>query len=212
MSALDRLRGIPVLPILNRVDPCNPLKIAEALMEGGIGALEITLREQGAQSALSAIRKEFPDLLLGAGSLTEADQINWISDQGLDFGVSPGWQPDLWEKAQSAELCYFPGVLTPTELSTVLSSGCRTVKIFPIEPVGGLSYFRALTAPFQKFSAHYLPTGGIGESQVSAYLDEQQVISVGGSWITPKELIQKKDYPAMKRLAQRAKKLLHHGV
>ena len=111
-------------------------------MEGGIGALEITLREQGAQSALTAIRKEFPDLLLGAGSSTEADQINWISDQGLDFGVSPGWQPDLWEKAQSTDLCYFPGVLTPTELSTVLSSGCRTVKIFPIEPVGGLSYFR----------------------------------------------------------------------
>jgi 2-dehydro-3-deoxyphosphogluconate aldolase/(4S)-4-hydroxy-2-oxoglutarate aldolase len=115
-------------------------------------------------------------------------------------------------KAQSTELCYFPGVLTPTELSTVLSSGCRTVKIFPIEPIGGLSYFRALAAPFQKFSAHYLPTGGIGESKVSDYLTEEQVVSVGGSWITPKELTQKKDYPAMKRLAQGAKKLLHHGV
>ena len=76
MSALDRLKGIPVLPIPNRVDPCNPLKIAEALMEGSIGVLEITLCEQGAQCALTAIRKEFPDLLLGAGSLTDADQIN----------------------------------------------------------------------------------------------------------------------------------------
>lgn len=108
MSALDRLRGIPVLPILNRVDPCNPLKIAEALMEGGIGALEITLREQGAQSALTAIRKEFPDLLLGAGSLTETDQINWLLGQGLDFGVSPGWQPDLWEKSPIDRTLLFP--------------------------------------------------------------------------------------------------------
>ena len=85
-----------------------------------------------------------------------------MTDQGLDFEVSPGWQPDHWEKAQSAKLCYFPGALTPTELSTVLSSGYRTVKIFPIEPVGGLSYFCALTAAFQKFSAHYLHAEGIG--------------------------------------------------
>ena len=212
MSPLDRLKGIPVLPILNGIGPCDPLRIAEALMEGGLGALEITLREEGAQNALCAIRKKFPGLLLGAGSLFETEQVEWAADQGLDFGVSPGWQPELWEKAQENDFIYFPGVLTPTELSGVLGSGCRTVKIFPIEPVGGLAYFRSLTAPFQKFPVHYLPTGGVGEAQVSSYLAEKGVISVGGSWITPKDVIFNEDYPAMKRLAQRAMKLLHHDL
>ena len=201
MRIPDQLGLQPVLPILNQGNPEDALRIAEALLEGGLRAFEITLRNPGALDSLQAVRAEFPDLALGAGTILQREQLEWAKESGLDFGVSPGWSDELWESSRELEFPLFPGVLTPTELTHAISAGCRALKVFPIEPMGGIAYLKSLIAPFRSKDLKYLPTGGIGRDQVEPYLLEEAVLTVGGSWVTPKNLIEKKDFAGVTELA-----------
>jgi 2-dehydro-3-deoxyphosphogluconate aldolase/(4S)-4-hydroxy-2-oxoglutarate aldolase len=171
------------------------------LVNGGISAFEITLRSPEAMDALQTVRKEFPDLTLGAGTILDKEQLSQVKDGGIDFGVSPGWSDELWEHSQELELPFFPGILTPTELTHAHRSGCHVLKVFPIEPVGGISYLKSLIAPFRSLGIRYLPTGGIDRSKVVPYLLDDAVVTVGGSWLTPKDLIDKKDFGKITELA-----------
>ena len=201
MEILDRLGRQSVLPILNFADRDSALRIAEALVNGGIRAFEITLRNPEATDALQAVRKTFPHLALGAGTILEKEQLSQVKDCGIDFGVSPGWSDDLWERSQELELPFFPGILTPTELTRAVQSGCRALKVFPIEPAGGIAYLKSLIAPFRSLHLNYLPTGGIHREKVEGYLAEDSVLTVGGSWITPRDLIGKKEFGKITELA-----------
>ena len=201
MEILDRLGRQPVLPILNFADRDSALRIAEALVNGGISAFEITLRSPEAMDALQTVRKTFPDLALGAGTILEKEQLSQVKDCGIDFGVSPGWSDELWVHSQELELPVFPGILTPTELTRAVHSGCRTLKVFPIEPAGGIAYLKSLIAPFHSLDLNYLPTGGINREKVEDYLAEDSVLTVGGSWITPRDLIEKKEFGKITELA-----------
>ena len=201
MEILDRIGRQPVLPILNFADRDSALRIAEALVNGGINAFEITLRSPEAMDALQAVRKAFPDLALGAGTILEKEQLSQVKDCGIDFGVSPGWSDELWERSQELELPFFPGILTPTELTRAVHSGCRALKVFPIEPSGGIAYLKSLIAPFRSLHLNYLPTGGINRAKVEDYLAEESVLTVGGSWLTPRDLIDKKGFGKITELA-----------
>ena len=201
MEILDRLGRQPVLPILNFADRDSALRVTEALVNGGISAFEITLRSPEAMDALQAVRKEFPDLALGAGTILKKEQLSQVKDCGIDFGVSPGWSDELWAHSQELELPFFPGILTPTELTRAYHSGCRALKVFPIEPAGGIAYLKSLIAPFRSLNLNYLPTGGIHREKVEDYLAEDPVLTVGGSWITPRDLIGKKEFGKITELA-----------
>lgn len=201
MGILDQLGGQPVLPILNLPDGDSALRVAEALVAGGIKVFEITLRNPEALQALQAVREEFPDLTLGAGTLIEKEQIARVKDMGIDFGVSPGWSEELWAFSLEVNLPLFPGILTPTELLSAHQAGCRALKVFPIEPVGGISYLQSLIAPFRPLGIRYLPTGGIGRDKVASYLHDEAVLTVGGSWLTPVNSIENKDFAKITGLA-----------
>lgn len=201
MTIPNQLGQFPVLPILNEADQKTALRVAEALTKGGIGAFEITLRNPDALGSLQAVRKEFPSLTLGAGTILEKEQISQVRDLGIDFGVCPGWDNELWVHSQELNFPLIPGILTPTELALACQFGCRTLKVFPIEPSGGIAYLKALIAPFRSLGVKYLPTGGIGRGQVAAYLEEDAVMAVGGSWLTPRNLIEKKDFQEITELA-----------
>ena len=201
MEILDRLGSQPVLPILNFADRDSALRVTEALVKGGIRAFEITLRSPEAMDALQTVRKEFPDLALGAGTILEKEQLSQVNDCGIDFVVSPGWSNELWAHSQELELLFFPGILTPSELTHACQSGCRALKVFPIEPAGGISYLKSLIAPFRSLNLNYLPTGGISREQVEDYLAEDSVLTVGGSWLTPRDLIAKKEFDKITELA-----------
>ena len=200
MDVLDQLGGQPVLPILNLPDGNSALRIAEALVGGGIKAFEITLRNPEALQALQAVRDEFPDLTLGAGTLVDKKQIGRVKDIGIDFGVSPGWSEELWTCPRKST-SPFSGDLTPTELLSAHQAGCRALKVFPIEPVGGISYLQSLIAPFRPLGIRYLPTGGIGRDKVASYLHDEAVLTVGGSWLTPVNSIENKDFAKITGLA-----------
>ena len=201
MEILDQLGRQPVLPILNLADRDSALRITEALVKGGINAFEITLRSPEAMDALQTVRKEFPDLTLGAGTILDKEQLSQVKDGGIDFGVSPGWSDGLWEHSQELELLFFPGIVTPTELTHAHRSGCHVLKVFPIEPAGGIAYLKSLIAPFRALGIRYLPTGGIDRSKVAPYLLDDAVVTVGGSWLTPKDLIDKKEFGKITELA-----------
>ena len=192
----------PVMPIINQVSPDESLMIAEALLVGGVRIMEITLRSDEAQESLIAVRKEFPEIVLGAGSVVNPEQLEWIRGEGLDFAVAPGWSDECWQKANILNLPFIPGILTPTELIKAIDEGCLNPKIFPVEPVGGMSYLKSLLAPFRAVGLQCLPTGRILEEQVSEYLNDPQVAMVGGSWLTPPELIKAKDISTITKLAK----------
>jgi 2-dehydro-3-deoxyphosphogluconate aldolase / (4S)-4-hydroxy-2-oxoglutarate aldolase len=201
VKILDQLQKHPVLPILNLANRDSALRVTEALVKGGIKVFEITLRSPEALQALQSVREEFPDLTLGAGTIINKEQVTQAKDLGIDFGVSPGWSEELWAHSQKLDLPFFPGILTPTELSTAYRAGCRALKVFPIEPAGGISYLRSLIAPFRPMGIRYLPTGGIGRDKVSSYLLDEAVLTVGGSWLTPKDSIENKDFEKITGLA-----------
>lgn len=196
------LRKYPVLPIINQATPDQALSIAEALLEGGIDVMEVTLRTTQAKEALQVVRKKFPEITLGVGSILSTEQVNWAAAEGMNFGVSPVWNEDLWALSLDLEISFFPGVLTPSELSRAIDAGCLHPKIFPIEPTGGVAYLKALLAPFGNTNLYCLPTGGIGKEKVLEYLTIPQVSTVGGSWITPQSLISSKDTKGMTELAK----------
>lgn len=196
------LRKYPVLPIINQATPDQALSIAEALLEGGIDVMEVTLRTAQAKEALQVVRKKFPEITLGVGSILSTEQVNWAAAEGMNFGVSPVWNEDLWELSLDLEISFFPGVLTPSELSRAIDAGCLHPKIFPIEPTGGVAYLKSLLAPFGNTNLYCLPTGGIGKEKVLEYLKIPQVSTVGGSWITPQSLISSKDTKGMTELAK----------
>ena len=196
------LQKYPVLPIINQATPDQALSIAEALLEGGIDVMEVTLRTTQAKEALQVVRKKFPEITLGVGSILSTEQMNWAAAEGMNFGVSPVWNEDLWELSLDLEISFFPGVLTPSELSRAIDAGCLHPKIFPIEPTGGVAYLKSLLAPFGNTNLHCLPTGGIGKEKVLEYLAIPQVSTVGGSWITPQSLISSKDTKGMTELAK----------
>ena len=196
------LQKYPVLPIINQATPDEALSIAEALLEGGIDVMEVTLRTAQAKEALQVVRKKFPEITLGVGSILSTEQVNWAAAEGMNFGVSPVWNEDLWALSLDLEISFFPGVLTPSELSRAIDAGCLHPKIFPIEPTGGVAYLKALLAPFGNTNLYCLPTGGIGKEKVLEYLKIPQVSTVGGSWITPQSLISSKDTKGMTELAK----------
>ena len=196
------LQKYPVLPIINQATPDEALSIAEALLEGGIDVMEVTLRTSQAKEALQVVRKKFPEITLGVGSILSTEQVDWAAAEGMNFGVSPVWNEDLWALSLDLEISFFPGVLTPSELSRAIDAGCLHPKIFPIEPTGGVAYLKALLAPFGNTNLYCLPTGGIGKEKVLEYLKIPQVSTVGGSWITPQSLISSKDTKGMTELAK----------
>jgi len=196
------LQKYPVLPIINQASPDEALNIAEALLDGGIEVMEITLRTSHAKKALQVVRKKFPEITLGVGSILSSEQMKWTASEGMNFGVSPVWNEDLWALSLDLGISFFPGVLTPSELSRAINAGCLHPKIFPIEPTGGVPYLKSLLAPFGNTDLYCLPTGGIGKEKVLEYLAIPQVSTVGGSWITPQSLISSKDRKGMTELAK----------
>ena len=196
------LRASPVMPViaLDRLEQALPL--AEALLEGGISTLEITLRTPVALEAIRRIRQAFPQAHVGAGTVTTPEALRQVTEAGASFAVSPGLTRPLMEAAAAGTLPLLPGVLTPTEVMTAVDAGFRFLKLFPAEQAGGLAMLKALAGPFN--GLRFCPTGGIGPESAPAYLSQPNVICVGGSWLTPKALLDAGDWKAIMRLARQA--------
>jgi 2-dehydro-3-deoxyphosphogluconate aldolase/(4S)-4-hydroxy-2-oxoglutarate aldolase len=184
---LERFAAMRVLPVIVIDDPDDALPLARALIDGGLPCAEVTLRTPRAVEALRRIAGELPDMLVGAGTVLTPAQAAEARGAGARFVVAPGFNARMVEFCQSVDLPVFPGVCTPTEIEMALGAGLSLLKFFPAEPIGGLPFLKAVAAPYTTVS--FMPTGGIGPSNLASYLAFPRVVACGGSWMAPNDWI-----------------------
>lgn len=173
-------RVVPVVA-LSHADQAVPL--ARALLAGGIDVIEITLRHPCALEAISQVSREVPEMVLGAGTLLQAVDVERVMKAGARFGLSPGHTPSLLDEVLRLGLPFVPGVMTPSEVLHCRDRGFRLMKLFPAQQAGGLGMLKALASPIP--DVRFCPTGGVNEAELEAWLRQPNVAMVGGSWLTP---------------------------
>jgi 2-dehydro-3-deoxyphosphogluconate aldolase / (4S)-4-hydroxy-2-oxoglutarate aldolase len=201
-SISDRLRQVGVVPVVELPEADLAVPLAEALVAGGLSCVEITFRTPAAQAGLEAIRNAYPDMLLGAGTVLDEEQLSVAESAGADFVVSPGTNPELVRACLARSFAILPGVCTPSEIEVARGLGLRTLKFFPAEPIGGVSFLRALCGPYRDVS--FVPTGGITAGVLADYLAVPQVLACGGSWMVKPELLSAGDFDRVQSLAEQA--------
>ena len=203
MSAvIDQLSLYGIVPVIVIDDPRDAVPLAQALVDGGLPCAEVTFRTGAAREAIAAIAKSFPDVLIGAGTVLTVDQVNAAADHGARFIVSPGLNPKVVELCLAKGIPVIPGVSTPSDVEAALALGLSVVKFFPAEASGGVSYLKAMSAPYK--GMRFIPTGGIDESNLLAYLRVPSVVACGGSWMVKNDLIAGKRFDEVTRLTRRA--------
>ncbi|WP_181259920.1 bifunctional 4-hydroxy-2-oxoglutarate aldolase/2-dehydro-3-deoxy-phosphogluconate aldolase [Pseudoduganella sp. UC29_71] len=204
MTLLDIMRTSAVIPVIAIDDPEHAVPLAKALVAGGIRVLEVTLRTKhglGAIKAMSAVE----GAIVGVGTLTQPEEFAAARDAGAVFGVSPGLTPALIAAAKSSGLPLLPGVMTPSEVMAAREQGFQQLKLFPAVPAGGVGMLNALAGPLGDIT--FCPTGGISIDTAPQFLKLKNVACVGGSWLTPKDLMQAGDWAGITALAKAASAL-----
>jgi 2-dehydro-3-deoxyphosphogluconate aldolase / (4S)-4-hydroxy-2-oxoglutarate aldolase len=191
---LNELLKRPVIPVIVIEDANDAEPLAEALLEGGMDVIEITCRTAAAPEALSRIKRAFPDMLLGAGTVVKPEHAKMCIDVGVDFGLAPGLNPETVAFFQSSNTLFIPGVMTPSEIEQGLSLGCQLLKFFPAGAAGGVSMLKNLAAPYASFDVKFCPTGGLNIENMNDYLSLPVVSAIGGSWIATKQQIADKQW------------------
>lgn len=194
-----------VIPVMAIDDLASCVDLAHALVAGGIPTLEITLRTDAGLEAIRRIAKEVPNAIVGAGTVTNPEQLKAVEDAGAVFAISPGLHETLAKASHQSGIPLIPGVATPGEVQLALEHGIDTLKLFPAEVVGGQAMLKALHGPYPDI--RFCPTGGISLQTAPEYLALPNVLCVGGSWLTPKEAVAARDWDTITRLAKEASAL-----
>ncbi|AMP00824.1 2-dehydro-3-deoxyphosphogluconate aldolase/4-hydroxy-2-oxoglutarate aldolase family protein [Collimonas arenae] len=202
---LDIMRASAVIPVIAIDDIDHAVPLAKALVAGGIRVLEVTLRTVHGLPAIRAIAEQVPGAIVGVGTLTQADEFVAARDAGAVFGVSPGLTPALIAAAKSSGLPLLPGVMTPSEVMAAREAGFRQLKLFPAVPAGGVGMLNAIAGPLGDVT--FCPTGGISLETAPDFLACKNVACVGGSWLTPKDVLKSGDWARITALAAAASKL-----
>jgi len=184
--ATDVLGSHRVVPVVVLDDVGRADDLGAALVKGGLPVAEVTFRTAGAASVLSRLAGR-ADLLVGAGTVITAAQVDLAHESGARFVVSPGLSADVVRRCQQLDLPVFPGVSTASEIMRALDLGLETVKFFPAEACGGLGTVNALSAAFPQ--VRFVPTGGITVQSAPSYLSHRAVAAVGGSWMVSSGLL-----------------------
>lgn len=192
----------PVLPVVVLQDKEAAVPLAGALVEGGLPAIEVTLRTPAAIGAIARIAAELPDAVVGAGTITTPRQADEAAAAGARFLVSPGSTPVLLDAMAATGLPFLPGTSTVSEVLAVLERGLTAMKFFPAEAAGGAPYLKAVAGPLPE--ARFCPTGGITPATAPEYLALPNVGCVGGSWLTPADVVARKDWDQITKLAAEA--------
>ena len=199
MDALNLFEDIRLVPVVVIDNPIHAVPLAETLLEAGIICMEITLRSPAALDAISAVANACPDMLVGAGSIIQANQFAQVKNIGARFAVSPGHTSKLIE---AANIPYLPGAASASECLSLLESGYNLVKFFPAEIAGGMALLSALNGPIPNLK--FCPTGGVNLENAKTYLNMDCVACVGGSWFVPRNTLAEGDFPAILKLAKQA--------
>lgn len=204
----SHLQRSGVVAVLVIDDPADAVPAARALLEGGVDCMELTLRTPAAMEALHRIRKEVPEMIAGVGTILTPEQVGEVAAAGASFGVAPGMNPRVVMEAKQAGLPFAPGICTPSDIEAALECGCRVLKFFPAEPLGGMGYLKSIAAPYAHLGLSFIPLGGVDAENAESYLREPNILALGGSWIAPRDLIRKRDWPAITQRAQQVAEIV----
>lgn len=205
MQIVDILKAGPVMPVIVLNDIRHAVPLAQALVAGGVRVLEVTMRTPIALDCVRAIRNAVPDAIVGAGTVTSAEDVLAAITAGAQFGVSPGATPALLDAIKRAGLPFLPGTMTPSEVLAARDAGFRALKLFPAAPAGGIPLLKALASVFA--DVLFCPTGGIDAASAHGYLALPNVACVGGSWLAPPALVAEGNWAAITELARAARRL-----
>ena len=201
LSAILRTNWL--LPVIAIEDVSAAVPLAQALVAGGVTALEVTLRTAAAADAIRQIVREVPQATVGVGTIRSAEDVKRAVDLGAKFGVSPGTTPKIYAACAATNLPLLPGAATASEILLALEHGCAIVKFFPAVPAGGIAAIEALRGPFP--TVQFCPTGGINEANLSDWLDLPGVVAIGGSWLAPDDKVRTRDWSGITEIARRSR-------
>lgn len=206
MDIYNEIKENKIVPVIKIDDEGRAQGLAEALLGGGLPVAEITFRTAAAEGAIRNICKNYPEMLVGAGTVTSVEQAKRAVDAGAKFLVSAGFSRKVVEYAVDHGISIFPGVCTPTEIMLLLEYHLNVAKFFPAESFGGLQTIKALAAPFPDLM--FMPTGGINASNINTYLSFEKILACGGSWMVKEPLIREGNFSEIRKLTQEAVNLV----
>ncbi|WP_231192722.1 bifunctional 4-hydroxy-2-oxoglutarate aldolase/2-dehydro-3-deoxy-phosphogluconate aldolase [Helicobacter pylori] len=199
---IEVLQISPIVPVVVVENIKDAVPLAQSLIEGGIQIIEVTLRSSCALEAIELIAKNVPKMRVGAGTILNPTQLEQAQNRGAEFLISPGLTIKLLEYAKKKDMPLIPGVSSSSEVMQALELGYSALKFFPAEYCGGVKLLNAFNGPFK--GVKFCPTGGISADNMRSYLNLENVLCVGGSWLTPKNLIQNKEWDKITEICKRS--------
>ena len=204
IKKLEETRVVAVLEV-QKLEHAEPL--ANALLKGGVDTIELTLRTDVALEAASLIKKNVPEITLGIGTVLTVDQVKAVTDIGADFAVAPGCNPRVVQAAIDHGLSFAPGITTASEIELAVELGCRILKFFPAESMGGLGYLKSMAGPYSYLGLKFIPLGGLTLENTQKYLDSPLTIAIGGSFIAKRDMILNQQWDLITENARQASEM-----
>ena len=205
MNITEQIQNLAVVPVVVLEDTEDALPLAKALCEGGLPCAEVTFRTDAAEESIKIMTEAFPDMLVGAGTVLTAEQVDQAVKAGAKFIVSPGFDPEIVDYCILKDIPVFPGCITPSEVAQAVKRGLKVIKFFPAEQFGGIAAIKARAAPYTDIK--FMPTGGINPKNLENYLSDDKIIACGGSWMVKGNLIKEGRFDEIRILTAEAVKL-----
>jgi len=197
----EKLQALKVIPVIAIKDADDAVPLGRVLVENGMPCAEITFRTPAAAQAIKNLRAAFPDMLIGAGTVLNSETVDQAIDAGVDFIVSPGFNPTTVKYCQQRNMPIIPGVNNPSLVEQAMEMGLTTLKFFPAGPSGGVAMLKSLTAVYP---VSFMPTGGVSPANINQYLDIDAVLACGGTWMVPADLIDNREWDKIGLLVKEA--------
>ena len=201
-EVLEKIQKIGIVPVVVLDDAKDAAPLAKALCEGGLPCAEVTFRTAAAEESIRIMAKEFPDMLVGAGTVLTTEQVDRAVNAGAKFIVSPGLNPEVVKYCVNKGIPVTPGTSNPSDVEMAISLGLDVVKFFPAEQAGGINMIKAMAAPYTQMK--FMPTGGINAKNINSYLAFDKILACGGSWMVKKDLVAAGEFDKIRDLTKEA--------
>ena len=202
----EKIAEYGVMPVVVLEDAKDAKPLADALVKGGLPCAEVTFRTDAAEESIRIMTREYPKMLVGAGTVLTVSQVDKAVNAGAKFIVSPGFDTEIVDYCIKKDVPVFPGCITPSEVAQAVKRGLRIVKFFPAGQFGGVDTIKALAAPYT--TVKFMPTGGVNAGNLKDYLSCDKIVCCGGSWMVKGDLVKAGEFKKIRELTEEAAELV----
>lgn len=206
MDIAEKFQKLGVVPVVVLEDTKDVVPLAKALVEGGLPCAEVTFRTEAAEESIRLMTEQFPEMLVGAGTVLTREQVDAAVAAGAKFIVSPGFDPEIVDYCLEKKIPVLPGCISPSEVAQAVKRGLTIVKFFPAEQAGGIAMIKAMAAPY--VGLKFMPTGGINAENLTEYLSCDKILCCGGSWMVKGDLVKAGNFGKIRGLSAETRKLV----